>query len=388
MATMMEKARSHVVLDHPFFASVLLKHPMRVDNSMESISISFKGEISYNEKFFEALPVKQAVFDLCHEVLHYVSKHALRRGVRDHEMWNKACDAWINGTLTEMGIGEPNPGVFTMPDAHNSTPEKLYEILLQEEQKKPDNNGQGKGSGQGKVGAGGGSGDPLAGDIEAPPQGTSESEIAEQDAQTNMELAAAAQAAKMRGNLPGLLQKLVSDTIDSRVPWYETLERFMVNKVQNDYSWSRANRRYLPMDVYLPVIQSIGTMGPIVVQVDVSGSISKKELDHYNGHLQRIVELCSPSEVHVIYTDTRVVKHETFERGEEFGLTFYSGGGTDMRSGFEFIRREGIEPDVVITLTDGYTPFPEQETDYPAIWCISSDQKSPTGENIHFSLEG
>ena len=99
-----------------------------------------------------------------------------------------------------------------------------------------------------------------------------------------------------------------------------------------------------------------------------------------------IVELCHPSKVHLIYTDTEVQHYEEFENPEDMEIVFHSGGGTDMRAGFKFIEDKGIDAAVVVTLTDGYTPFPAEETDCSAIWCISSDKKSPTGETIHFSM--
>jgi predicted metal-dependent peptidase len=122
--------------------------------------------------------------------------------------------------------------------------------------------------------------------------------------------------------------------------------------------------------------------------VDISGSVSQREIQHYNGHIQRIVEQCHPEKVHVIYTDTQVQKHEEFEEGEEVSIRFYSGGGTDMCDGYRWKEKEGIDCDVMVTLTDGYTGFPEK-VDCPSIWCISSDVVAPdhAGQTIHFEME-
>jgi predicted metal-dependent peptidase len=202
-----------------------------------------------------------------------------------------------------------------------------------------------------------------------------------------MEVAEAGQAAKARGDLHGMLSKFIAETIESKTPWYEILERFMTERITNDYSWARPNRRYMP-SYYLPTINGVGAMGEMVIQVDISGSVSAKEIEYYNGHLKRIVELCNPQKTHVIYTDTHVQRHDTFNTGdgEEMEIKFYSGGGTDMRAVFPYLEKKGIDPVCVVTLTDGYTPFPDKETRFPAIWCISSEAVSPTGENIHFSM--
>ncbi len=160
----------------------------------------------------------------------------------------------------------------------------------------------------------------------------------------------------------------------------------MNGKTRQDYTWTRPNRRYLSMDLYLPSMATEPCMGEVVLQIDVSGSISKKEIEYYNGHVSRIMKSCNPSKVHVLYTDTDVLKHEVFEQGQDVVISFYSGGGTHMPAGFDYCAEHNIEPDVFVCLTDGYTDFGE-EPDFPVVWCISSDIKAPHGENIHFEME-
>ena len=185
--------------------------------------------------------------------------------------------------------------------------------------------------------------------------------------------------------MPADLQKIIAELIDVRTPWHQILERHMVNFTKGDYSWARPNRRFIGSGHYLPSTGSIAQMGDAVIQVDVSGSISRTELAHYNGHLKRIIEQCNPERVHVLYTDTKVQRHVVFERGEEFGIEFFSGGGTHMPAGFDFVDAEGIEPDVFVCLTDGYTGF-DEPPGYPVIWCISTDVVAPYGETVHFDV--
>jgi predicted metal-dependent peptidase len=378
MASVIDKARAHIVLDHPFFASILLRHPMVQNKKIDTLMVAPNGRITYNPDWFETLPVRQAVFALCHEVLHYASMHAFRQGKRDHMKWNYACDGWINDMLNKMSIGEQIPDTVHMPGSSANTVENLYDSL-------PEGDGDG-GGGPPPPGGGNGQGkDPLAGDLEGTGPGMTDSEKSEQEAATKQEVAEAGQAAKMRGNMPAALQEFIAATVDSKVPWYDVLERYMTERMQNDLTWSRPNRRYMP-NWYLPVLQSVGAMGEMVVQVDISGSVSRKEIEYYNGHLKRIIEQCNPAKVHVIYTDTEVQHHDEFESDEEVNINFHSGGGTDMRAGFDYIAQKGIEPVCVVTLTDGDTPFPNS-TDVPSIWCISSDIKSSVGETIPFSMQ-
>jgi predicted metal-dependent peptidase len=102
--------------------------------------------------------------------------------------------------------------------------------------------------------------------------------------------------------------------------------------------------------------------------------------------LQAILQAANPERVHVLYVDTSVQRHDTFECGEEFSLRFYSGGGTDMPAGLEYIAEQGIDPDVCVVLTDMYTNF-GSEPAFPVIWCASTDVVAPYGTTIRFTME-
>lgn len=368
--TKLDRAKVALTLDHPFFASILMKRKLIARDDIPTAAVDQRGQIYYNPKFVESLTVPQCVFLLAHEVGHVIGQHAARLGSRNAKKWNIAGDAWINDMLRAADVGEFIDGGVYMPGSKDRTVDEIYNELPDP----PDGNGTGNGPG--------GIGDDLLDEG----QPMTDDERQRLDAQLRVEIAQAAQAAKMQGKMPAALAEIVADLIDPGTPWYEILERYMVSFTKADYSWSRPNRRYLPSGHYLPSTGKTPQMGEVVVQIDVSGSISKIELDHYNGHLKRIVEQCSPERVHVLYVDTSVQRHDTFECGEEFGLQFYSGGGTDMPAGFDYLAENGIEPDVFVCLTDGYTPFGEPPG-YPVVWCISSDVTATHGETIHFKLE-
>ena len=364
--TTLDRAKVSIVTQHPFFASILMKRKLVEDSTISTAAVDQRGQIYYNPKFVEKLSVDQLVFLLCHEVGHVIGQHASRRGARHAKKWNIAGDAWINDMLKDAGIGQFIEGGVNMPGSKDETVDEIYNKL-------PDQPNDGRGPG--------GIGDDL---IERGSPLTPE-EADRIDAETRVEIAQAAQAAKAQGKMPGALAKIVADLIDPGTPWHDILERYMTSFSRGEYSWARPNRRF---QQYLPSTGKTPEMGEVVIQVDVSGSISKLELDHYNGHMKRIVEMCNPERVHVLYVDTGVAKHDVFEQGEEVELSFYCGGGTDMEEGFNYLAKEGIEPEVFVCLTDGYTSFnPDNAPGYPVIWCISSDIEAPYGENIHFSLE-
>ena len=367
-ASKLDKARAQIVMDQPFFASILLKRPLIKDTTIKTLAVDARGRIYYNEEFVESLSVPQLVWGLCHEVGHVIGQHATRRGSRIHRKWNYAGDAWINDMLDDAKIGERIPQTVNMPGSKNDTVENIYDNL-------PDGE-DGQGEEPGGLGSDviytDGNGNQLTPD-----------EVREIEGNIKIDIAEAAQAAKMRGALKGKLAEIVADLLEVKTPWYEILEKHCVARVNQGLSWRRPNKRFT--DVYLPSTDKLPQMGELVVQVDVSGSISKAELDHYNGHLSRIIDQCRPTKTHVIYTDTEVQRHDEFDCGEEVRLEFYSGGGTHMPAGFDYCAHHGIEPDVFVCLTDGYTDFGD-DPGYPVVWCISTDIVAPHGENVHFEM--
>jgi predicted metal-dependent peptidase len=370
-ATKLDKAKAQIVLDHPFFASILLKRKLTPRNDLPTLAVNARGDIFYNEKFIEGLTVPQVVWGLCHEIGHVIGQHALRIKHRKHKKWNYAGDAWINDMLDDAGVGQRIPNTVDIKGSKDKTTETIYDEL-------PD--GGDGGDGGGDEGFDNGLGDDIM------QEDLTESEIKEIEANSKVEIAQAAQAAKARGKLPGKLAEIVADILNVKTPWYDILERYMTDCVKQDYTWTKPNRKHIGAGVYLPSVASEPAMGELAIQVDVSGSISKRELDYYNGHLARIVKQCNPSKVHILYTDTSVQKYVEFQQGEDIQLEFYSGGGTDMPAGFDYLNEKGIDPCVFVCLTDGYTGFGEPPS-YPVVWCISSNVEADHGETIHFEME-
>jgi len=363
--TVLEKAKVSLVTTHPFFASILMKRPPIEDASISTAAVDQRGQIYYNADFVNSLTVQQATFVLAHEVGHVIGQHAARRGARDATRWNTAGDAWINDMLKAAGVGELIDGCVDIDGSREKSVDEIYNSLPEN----PDNDEPVGGLGNDLIERG----TPLTAD-----------EASRIDAEIRVDIAQAAQAAKAVGRMPNALSDIVAELIASHTPWYDILERYMLSLTRADYTWSRPNRRFAPHH-YLPTAGKVAHMGDIVIQVDVSGSISQREVDYYNGHIASIVDLCHPERVHVLYTDTNVQRHDVFECDETPHISMYSGGGTDMEAGFKFCDANNITPDVFVCLTDGYTDF-TSAPDFPVVWCISTDVVAPYGDTIKFEV--
>ena len=402
------KAAVSLLLRHPFFGSLLYRHEVLITTSVETAAVSVDRVIMLNPEFVQKCFPAQLEFLLAHEVMHIVFAHIARRGDRDPVIYNIACDAVINETLIVEGVGEFIEGGIRMLGAQYRTSESIYDEIapkLKPRKKTSPSKGQGltlplfpnglEANGQAGVSEdddSSGSNSPFIGKLNIPDlprqaRQLTQEEINEQIEEGKIELGQALTTARTCGNMSGLLGRFINSILESSLPWYQILERYMVSKANQRYNWSRPDRRRLNI-AYLPRRERFPSLGTVVIGIDVSGSISDKEIAAYLGHCQRIFELCRPRKVYVVYCTTHVEAVDEFEENEplEPRKNLWH-GGTYMPAIMDWIAMKEIETDVCVTFTDGYTDFPsENQVPCPLVWVLSSDFKpkeSTRGEVIY-----
>ncbi len=244
--------------------------------------------------------------------------------------------------------------------------------------------GKGKGKGQGKPGdgkdgKGGGSQSDQPGECKDAKNGDgstlSQSQQDQRIQEQLQDTAALAQQAKGIGDLPGSIARQIQALLYPQQDWAQQLREFMLSLSNDDYSWTRPNRRFIGQGLYLPALQTEGRMGRIVVAIDTSGSISKTKLDIFIHELNGIMEQCRPESVVIIPCDTRI--GEVLEFGpDEHPIDLgkiVGGGGTSLIPPFEYVADEGLNPDVFLYFTDLGGPFPQADPGYPVVWIDQDD---------------
>lgn len=381
MATKIEKAKVQLLIRHPFFGSIVMKRPFIMDDSVGTACVGRDGQIKISPKFAESLTVQQLVFLLAHEAMHVVYAHLARMGDRDPEVWNIATDAVINDMLQSCSVGAPIEGCVSMPGSKDKTAEAVYAELMKNAKPQGGSGGSGaQGDGQGKG--------PLIKDIRPEEaKGITKEQAARAVTEGKIEIAKAAQTARMQGKLSGGLAKLIEEYIKTTIPWHQVLERFMTGKAERHLSWNRPNKRFLK-SAYMPRRDRLPSMGEIVVGIDVSGSISDREVARFMGHLNGIIEQCHPEKVHVLYVTSEVELVETFEEQDypikPTSKRFY--GGTDMCEVVRWTEDNAPDAELVVTFTDGWTDWP-RESPCDLVWVITDKNvtadRVPLGEVLY-----
>lgn len=359
------KAKTALILEHPFVGSVALNMPMKVDNNVPTAATDGK-RVLFNEDFCKELDDEELKFLVAHECMHPMLEHNFRRGERDRYKWNQAADYVINKLLTDEGIGKmPKQGLLdeNIYQAGGGTSDGIYNNLPDTPEDQQGNGGQGQ---------------PL--DSCEDGQG-SPAEVAQQQAEWKVKVAQAAQSAKMMGKLSAGLERLVAEILTPKVDWRDVLQRFVVKCRSDQRSWARPNRRFLSQGLYLPSVSG-EALGEIAFAVDCSGSIGQDEINQFASEITTVWQDQRPTKVHVIYFDSEVSHYDEFDRDNEPVIKPHGGGGTAFSPVFRYMEEHGINPVACVFLTDLCCNDFGDEPDYPVLWVSTHSDKAPFGEVV------
>lgn len=371
-AELVTKAVSAIVLDDPFYGYLLLRMEM-LPADIPTACTNGK-QIKYNPWFVANLTMPQLKGLLKHEVMHVAFMHHLRRGTRDADKWNVAADYVINDILIKANEVLPEGGLVDPQYADKST-EHVYDLLPDQSNDQP----QG-GSGQWNIGG-----------VEDHPEGgpgASEDVQRQLEEDIKTEVLQAANAAKLMGKTPAGIERLIEKIRESKMPWRKILARFFRSVSKTDYTWLKPNRRFLAHDIYLPSLHS-ECMGPVVIGIDTSGSVSANELNRFFGCINGILKQTKPESVHVVYCDAAVGNVQVF-KSSDYPISANKfkpsgGGGTAFEPVFNYVTANKLKPTVLLYLTDMYGDFSFKPPKYPVLWCATSNIKAPFGKTLEIT---
>lgn len=365
------KAKTSLVLEHPFIGTIALNTPFVLDTRVATAATNGKV-VLFNPAFISPLPDEQLKFLVAHECFHPMLEHNFRRGERDQSRWNKAADYVINQLLVDDGVGQFIPGGClnkSLYDAGGGTTDGIYNLL-------PDDQGDGNGGGGG--GGDGGTEYDDCLDAEGSP-----AEQAQAAAEMKVQVAQAAQAAKMMGKMSANMQRLVDGVLQPKVSWVDVLWRFFQKARTDQRTYARPSRIFAAQGLYLPSITG-EVMGEVLFAVDCSGSITPQQISQAAAEITKVFEYFRPTKLHVVYFDSEVAHAEVYVPGDTLNIRPHGGGGTAFSPVFRYAEQHGIEPVACVFLTDLYCSDFGPEPDYPVLWVSDGADKAPFGEVIQW----
>jgi len=343
----LEKAKFNLVLDHPFFAAVLLNLRMKPDRRYP-VGATDGETLWYNPETLQNWSLEEVEAFLAHEVMHVVLLHFLRRGRRDKAKWNAAADYAVNLILKDAGFSLP-PYALIDEAFRGLSAEEIYELIPE----------------------------PVVpfslGDVEDGKEASDPTAAKRKEVEVKIAVRRAMSIAKAWGKLPSGLERLIKEVQEPQKDWREVLQEFLERSFgRSDYAWIPPSRRYLAQNLILPAMVGEERLDEVVVAIDTSGSVSDTMLQVFLSELKGLVQQFSLERMWVVCCDARVHNADEFT-ADEFTverIRLSGGGGTDFRPVFRWVEKCGITPVCLIYFTDTWGDFPETPPPYPVLWAV------------------
>ncbi len=396
------KARIGLLLNHPFLGTLALNLRVKDGDSIGCQTMGTDGRsLFYNREFVKKLTDDELVGVIAHELGHVIYQHVLewrRASTKEYpEIFTMAQEYVVNDMVMNM-FGLKLPGKpFLDKDYFGMYTEQVYCELLKKlkpqksqsyaamvERGMVDQHGLGQpGAGEGEGGEdgkGGGKG------ITPSEHGTTPNlakELDQLSKDIKLQIAQAANAARMRGKLPAGLERIIDDVLETKIPWRAMLAEFLCGTAHDDFSWKVPNRRHLYRGVILPALRSESI--ELAICIDTSGSIDKETLSDFWGEIRAIMAAFPSYKLHLMGCDAQVHSYQAVAPWDEVDIDslLKGGGGTSLVPALLKIEEEGLTPRALLYLTDGYSEFGD-EPPYPVLHVIKGGfEDVPWGRVVH-----
>lgn len=296
--------------------------------------------IVFNYEWFSQLNSCQRIGLVLHEMEHIMRLHDVRRGNRDPQRWNIACDLLINRSLIADGYRLPEGGIMDfqlLNDNNLNSEEEVYDYLSENDPER-------------EIDAfGAGNGDLLGIELEGDPTTTAR-QVREL---INTVSTAVTQATLMSGagSVSGVVIKTLNDFLNPQLPWHRVLRKHFVDLGGlRENSWSRRNRRF--PNIYLPgKYNASNALTKVMFFLDSSGSVSDEQLAQQATEIKYVQEVLQPAELHLVQFDQEIQKVVVYRKGHRIKSIEVTGrGGTSLDPVAKYI--EEHKPTVVCIFSD------------------------------------
>lgn len=368
------EAKTKLLLKAPFFGRLCMQLEF-VESELNSTAWTDGKYLGYYAPYVMTLTGKQLQCLIAEEVLHCALMHFKRKEGRDWRIWNLACDCVINLLLKDDGY-ELDDICFYKEEYRGMDAEEIYVRLMKNKDAHKDRKSKGEVMPSG-------TGTPVGEPTE--PESTTE---AKWEVATTNAVQAMTDGGKGRDSSSvDAVRRNVLKIIRPEHSVTAYMRDFVEHVARNEYNWGRVNPRYVMHGAILPSLAG-SELGPFVVVFDTSGSIPERAIAEMGGDLADILDTYD-TECDVLYVDRQVRNTQHFISGDEIALDPKGGGGTDFRPAFKWVEENGVQPACLLYFTDLWGRFPDDEPDYPVLWCVKgnndTDEEAPFGGTVRVS---
>lgn len=344
------QARVSLLIHQPFFGNMATRLILiRAEEWCDTAATDGRN-FYYNPAFIESLTSRQLEFLFGHEVLHNCFEHLGRKEVRNHMLWNIACDYVVNQILIDNNIGKIIPDCLLDEKYKGWYAEQVYDDLNEQYGK------DGK-TLEELI-------DKMIDEHLETGYGSQETDndgrpcIRESDRQKikdEIREAMINAAGQSAGKLPAGIKRLVENLTQPKMNWREILRQTMQSTITSNFSYMRPNRKTQYDGIVIPGVVKGETVS-VCVAIDASGSITDKDAAVFLSEIRGIMDQYDSFEVRVWSFDTKVYNDQTFT-ADDNDIERYEikgGGGTSINANWTYMKENDIDPKLFIMFTDGY----------------------------------
>ncbi|MFE3900473.1 VWA-like domain-containing protein [Streptomyces sp. NPDC059153] len=370
-------ARYRAATDRPYLASALYALSVVASTEVPTMGVDRHWRCYVSPAFVAATPVAELAAVWVHEVAHLLRDHHGRAerlpaaDQRDPHRVNVAQDCEINDDLIADGLplpaGRMEPRLFGLPAG------QLFEAYLPGVPQGPPPHNCGSGAhGQPMPWESAGSDGPSClGPVEA-------------EALRRHTAEAMRAHRRSRGSLPAGWQRWADQVLEPTVDWRQALAGAVREAAAwaagaIDYTYRRPSRRGAALrGVVLPSLRR--PLPRVAVVIDTSGSMGDEELASALAEVTGVLREVGirGNRVTVLACDADVQSVSRVTAAEQ--ITLGGDGGTDMRVGIAAALAARDRPNIVVVLTDGCTPWPDESPSCRLVAAlIGPDAPQPPG---------
>ena len=429
-------SRMRILCNNGFYGLLLMHMIYSIDENCETAATDGR-RIFFGPEFLDELSDSELDFIMMHEILHAVLQHCFRRGCRDHEQFNLACDIVVNSNillsedmdLKAITLKKYGVSMHLAPDGregYNYTAEQIYEMLPSSPSNRKSNlilPGTLGGNGQDDVqnenrklnpvlpSVLGGNGQDDVWNEKESDSGRAKKKQAEKNVtkavwddhtrwgldeedetlrdvwvkrfEDACEAISIRDPSNLRGLLPLFAKRLLKELKNPQTDWRTILNDFVQEEIV-DYSFTPPDRRFDESPFFLPDFNDKDDLvEDILFMIDTSGSMSDDMITAaYSEVKGAIDQFDGKLKGWLGFFDAAVIEPKPFANEAEFRIIKPAGGGgTDFQIIFEYVKKHMQDklPASIIILTDGDAPFPKERIagGIPVLWLLNNDQVVP-----------
>lgn len=362
IAERITNAKVSLIFHQPWFGQLASYLTFYKEDKVQTMAVSIKGDVYFNESFVNSLTDKELCGVMCHEILHLAFQHLARMGHRIPKIWNIAGDLKVNNEIIFNGSADhfALPKLALIPYGNSITigkakinnidlksSEEIYKEIMEKNTEQDL--------------------DSIGMDTFIIPDGMTDDQANEAINDWQEKVSIANEVCKDKGTIPAGLLREMKEIDTPQLSWHQIIKQ-RLKLISINKSWKKPSKRMMPW--YFAGRNRVKGI-TCAICIDTSGSMSDNELQQILTEIWGLSQQFKAIKFYITCCDTDLTEPfivDTRTKKKLLSIKLKGGGGTSFKPVFEWIKKSNTVLDCLIYFTDLYGDFPEEKPMYQTYW--------------------